>query len=72
MPLSKAPRIHLDAEKYRLEAGMTKLELSDMTGIPRTTLRSLLRNPAQLTFDQAHRIARALNAPASAYEVIWE
>lgn len=72
MATQQAPRIVLDVETHRVNAGMTKLELADRTGIPRTTLRGLLRNPGQLTFDQAYKIARVLNLSADAYKVVSE
>lgn len=69
MATDQTPRIKVDVEKYRILAGIAKLELSDLTGIPRTSLRRKLSNPGLFTVDELHSLATVLSMPIEAFEV---
>lgn len=49
-----------DFEKQRREAGLSVSALSDLSGIPRTTLKRKLLNPGTLTLNEAAALHAAL------------
>lgn len=63
------PTIAIDLESFRVAAGMTEQQLSDETGIPRTTLRRKLRRPDTFTIAEFRAIAVVLNVPSDALKV---
>lgn len=63
------PTIDIDLEKYRKDAGLSEEQLSDATGIARSTLRRKLRDPSSLTVAEFIKVTKALNVPESALRV---
>ena len=62
-------RIDVDLDTYRRSAEMSTLELSDKTGIARTSLRRKMKNPGQFTIDELAAVAAVLDIPADAFKV---
>lgn len=60
------PTISIDLEKYRKDAGLSEEQLSDLTGIARSTLRRKLRDPARLTVAEFITVTKILKVPDSA------
>lgn len=58
-----APRFSIDLDAYRKQAGISILALSDLTGIPRTSLRRKIKNPGQFTLDEFARVRAVLSIP---------
>lgn len=69
MAPSHKVRISVDPESYRLKRGMSKLELSDKSGVARSTLRRKLKNPGLFTIDELATLSEILDMPAEAFEV---
>ena len=69
MATNQPPRFTLNIEDYRLKSGITTLQLSDLTGIPRTTLRRRLAAPGTFTIDELATICDALNIPDTAFGI---
>lgn len=61
-------RINADLEKFRRDAKMSTLELSDKTGIARTSLRRKMKNPGQFTIDELAAVAAVLDIPEDAFK----
>lgn len=69
MGTHRTPHINIDVESFRIKAGMSVLQLSDKTGIARTTLRRKLAQPGLFTLNELAAIIAALNIPADAFAV---
>lgn len=69
MATTGAPHITVDVESYRVAAGMPVLELSDKSGIARTSLRRKLAQPGLFTVDELNRLSTILGFPESAFMV---
>jgi len=63
------PTISVDIDKARRDAGITEVQLADITQIPRTTLRRKIRNPGTFTVIEFLAIAHALDLPGDALQV---
>lgn len=48
-------------EEARIKAGVSRLSLSEQSGIPRTTLNRILNGQTSASVDQVDRIAAALS-----------
>lgn len=70
MAPNQTKHISIDVDKALRESGTTVLQLSEATGIARTTLRRKLRKPGTLTLDEAAEIISHLNIPDDEIKVI--
>lgn len=68
--MASSPKtITVDVDAAIATSGMSVHTLSEVTGIPRTTLRRKLKKPGTFTLDEYAEIAAALNIPAAALKV---